>query len=426
MDVAVVGDCYWYFQHRLHGRRPNFPEDIEWLTNDTDPVYASPEAKKGGTFRDSLLSFPATFRSVGPDSNNSFAGVLRSNQLGLIGIHPNTENIIPELATHWAFGKDKKTMYFKLNPKARWSDGKPVTAHDFAYTMEFMRSEFIVAPFYNDYYTREIDRVIVYDDHTLAVVGTKAKPDLHLHIPIGPTPRHFFGKLDKDFVRKFNWKIEPNTGPYQISDFKKGKSIKLERKKDWWAKDLRYFKNRFNVDRVIFKVVRDFNLMWEHFKKAQQDVFRITFPDYWHVKSKTPVIENGYVHRIWFFNDTQQSAMGMWLNLDREIFKDKNVRYAFAHAMNVQKVIEKVLRNDYFRLEQHYVGYGRYSNNSIKARRFDLKKVDDYMKKSGWKRGSDGIWAKNGMRFSVEVTYGFEGHTPQAGCFEGRGQKSGD
>ena len=404
---------------------PELPADIEWLTNDTDPVYASPEAKKGGTFRDSLLSFPATFRSVGPDSNNSFARVMQSNQLGLIGIHPNTENIIPELATHWAFGKDKKTMYFKLNEKARWSDGKPVTALDFAYTIEFMRSEFIVAPFYNDYYTREIDRIIVYDDYTLAVVGTKAKPDLHLHLNIGPKPRHFFGKLDKGFVRKFNWKIEPNTGPYRISDFKKGKSIKLERKKDWWAKDLRYFKNRFNVDRVIFKVVRDFNLMWEHFKKAQQDVFRITFPDYWHVKSKTAVIENGYVHRIWFFNDTQQSAMGMWLNLDREIFKDKNVRYAFAHAMNVQKVIEKVLRNDYFRLEQHYVGYGRYSNNSIKARRFDLKMVDDYMKKSGWKRGSDGIWSKNGMRFSVEVTYGFEGHTPRLVVLKEEAKKAG-
>jgi len=407
------------------GAAPELPGDIEWLTNDTDPVYASPEAKKGGTFRDSLLSFPATFRSVGPDSNNSFARVMQSNQLGLIGIHPNSENIIPELATHWAFGKDKKTMYFKLNEKARWSDGKPVTAHDFAYTLEFMRSELIVAPFYNDYYTREIDRVIVYDDYTLAVVGTKAKPDLHLHIPIGPKPRHFFGKLDKDFVRKFNWKIEPNTGPYRIYDFKKGKYIKLERKKDWWAKDLRYFQNRFNVDRVIFKVVRDFNLMWEHFKKAQQDVFRVTFPSYWHVKSKTPVIENGYVHRIWFFNDTQQPATGMWLNLDREIFKDKNVRYAFAHAMNVQKVIEKVLRSDYFRLEQHYVGYGSYSNNNIKARRFDLKKVDDYLKKSGWKRGSDGIWAKNGMRFSVEVTYGFEGHTPRLVVLKEEAKKAG-
>ena len=407
------------------GRRPNFPRISNGSPMIRDPVYASPEAKKGGTFRDSLLSFPATFRSVGPDSNNSFAGVLRSNQLGLIGIHPNTENIIPELATHWAFGKDKKTMYFKLNPKARWSDGKPVTAHDFAYTIEFMRSEHIVAPFYNDYYTREIDRVIVYDDHTLAVVGTKAKPDLHLHIPIGPTPRHFFGKLDKDFVRKFNWKIEPNTGPYRISDFKKGKSIKLKRKKDWWAKDLRYFKNRFNVDRVIFKVVRDFNLMWEHFKKAQLDVFR-------HHISRILARQNqntGHRKRLcspdMVFQRYPAIGQGMWLNLDREIFKDKNVRYAFAHAMNIQKVIEKVLRNDYFRLEQDYVGYGRYSNNGIKARRFDLAKVDDYMKKSGWKRGSDGIWAKNGKRFSVEVTYGFEGHTPRLVVLKEEAKKAG-
>jgi microcin C transport system substrate-binding protein len=84
-----------------------------------------------------------------------------------------------------------------------------------------------------------------------------------------------------------------------------------------------------------------------------------------------------------------------------------------------------VLRNDYFRLEQHYVGYGRYSNNSIKARRFDLAKVDDYMKKSGWKRGSDGIWSKNGMRFSVEVTYGFEGHTPRLVVLKEEAKKAG-
>jgi microcin C transport system substrate-binding protein len=401
------------------------PGDLTWLTNMEDPVFASAQAKKGGTYRAALLSFPATFRLVGPDANNSFAGVLRSNQLGLIGMHPNTENIIPEIATHWAYGADKKSMYFKLNPKARWSDGKPVTAQDFAYTVEFMRSEEIVAPWYNDYYTREIDKVLVFDDHTLAVVGTKAKPDLHLHLNLNPTPRHFFGKLDKDFVRKFNWKIEPNTGPYLISDFKKGKSIKLKRKRDWWAKDLRYFKHRFNVNTVIYNVVRDFNLQWEYFKKAKIDVFPINFPDFWHVKTKTPVIENGYVHKIWFFNDTQQSATGLWVNQDREIFQDQNARHAFAHAMNVEKVIEKVLRSDYFRLEHHYVGYGRYSNNSIRARRYDLEKVSHYMRTSGWKRGNDGIWAKNGLRFSVEVTYGFDGHTPRLVVLKEEAKKAG-
>jgi len=401
------------------------PADLEWLTNDSDPVYASSVAKNGGTLNSWILSFPLTFRVVGPDSNSSFRSAILGNQLSLIGIHPNTENIVPELATNWAYGNDKKTMYFKLNKKARWSDATPVTAHDFAYTLEFMRSKHIIAPWYNDYYSKEIDKVIVYDDHTLAVVSTKAQPDLHLKIGISPTPRHFYGELGEDFVGRYNWKIAPNTGPYQISDFKKGKYIKFKRKKDWWAKDLRYFKNRFNVDRVVFKVVRDINILWEYFKKAKVDVFPITMPKYWHVKSKTPVIENGYVYRIWFFNDTQQSAQGMWLNQDREIFKDRNVRYAFAHAMNVQKIIEKVLRNDYFRLEHGFMGYGRYSNNTIRARQFDLDKVRYYMNQAGWQRGSDGIWEKNGKRFSVEVSYSQDDHTPRLVVLKEEAKKAG-
>ena len=216
-------------------------EEVTWLTNDAEPLFSSPEAVKGGTFREALLSFPLTFRTVGPDSNSSFRSAILGNQLSLIGIHPNTEQIIPELATHWAYGKDKKTMYFKLNPAARWSDGVPVTAADFAYSLDFMRSKYIVAPWYNDYYTQEIERVDIFDDHTLAVVSTKAQPDLHLRLGISPTPRHFYGQLDDEFVQKYNWKFVPNSGPYQISDFEKGNFVRFRRITEWWGQDLRYF-----------------------------------------------------------------------------------------------------------------------------------------------------------------------------------------
>ncbi|RPH52982.1 MAG: ABC transporter substrate-binding protein [Desulfobacteraceae bacterium] len=421
--VMVSGVLFLPFPSYAAGSE--LPKDIKWLTNDSDSVFASPEAKRGGTLHASIMSFPMTFRVVGPDSNGSFRSAILDNHLSLIGIHPNTLNIIPELATHWAFGKDKKTMYFRLNRKARWSDGISVTAKDFAYTLEFMRSKHIVAPWYNDYYTKEIDRVVVYDDYTLAVVATKAEPDLYLKLGLSPTPAHYYGKLDDNFVKKYNWEIVPNTGAYQMSEYVKGKHVKFKRKKNWWGDDLKYFRNRFNVDKVIFTVVRDMNMIWEYFKKGKEDEFGLTIPEFWHVKSKTPVIENGYVNKIWFFNDTQQSAMGLWLNQDKEIFKDINVRYSFAHAMNVERVIEKVLRNDYFRLEHGFVGYGRYSNEKIRARRFDLEKVDYYMKKAGWKRGPDGIWEKGGNRFSVEVAYGSETHTPRLVVLKEEAKKAG-
>lgn len=404
---------------------PTLPEDIKWLTNDTDPVFSSGKAEKGGTLNLSIMSFPMTFRTVGPDSNGSFRSAILDNQLSLIGLHPNTGNILPELAEKWAFGKDNKTMYFKLNPKARWSDGTPVTADDFAYTLEFMRSKEIVAPWYNDYYTKEIEKVIVYDKHTLAVAATKVQPDLHLRIGISPTPRHFYGKPGDDFVRKYNWKIVPNTGPYQISDFKKGKYIKFSRKKDWWAKDLRYFKNRFNVNRVIYTVVRDFNMSWEYFKKEKTDVFGITIPEYWHEKTRIEEVDKGYIHKIWFYNDTPQPSYGMWMNQDKPVFRDKNVRYAFSHAMNIGRVIEKVLRGDYYRLEHDYVGYGDYTNKNIRARRFDIEKATQYMTASGWKRGKDGIWEKDGMRFSVVVTYSADPHTQRLVVLKEEAKKAG-
>lgn len=401
------------------------PDNIQWITNDSDPIFSSPKAVKGGTFHSAILSFPRTFRLVGPDSNGSFASPLRASNLSLINIHPNTGKIIPELATHWAFNHDKKTMYFKLNPKARWSDGVPVTAWDYAYTLEFMRSPHIIAPFYNDYYSREIESVIVYDDYTISVKSTKAMPELYLRLGIAPTPEHFFGALDETFVEKYNWSVAPTTGPYMISDFKKGKHVRFKRKKDWWAKDLRFFKNRFNVDTVMFKVVRDYNMLWEYFKKGEIDVFALTMPKYWYDRADTRVFNRGYVKKIWFFYDTPVNPMGMWLNQDKEIFRDKRVRSAFSHAMNVEKVIDKVLRGDYARLSQAYMGYGEYTNPDIEPRRFSIQRVEALMTDAGWTRGSDGIWQKQGNRFSVEVTYGTDEHTPRLVVLKEEALKAG-
>ncbi len=402
------------------------PSDIKWLTNDKDPVFASQYAEKGGSFHSFIPSFPMTFRVVGPDSNSAFRSAILGNQLSLIGIHPDTLNIIPELATHWAFGKDKKTMYFKLNKKARWSDGVPITAEDFAFCLKFMRSENIIAPWYNDYYAKEIDKIIVYDKYTLAVVAAKADPDLQLKLGLTPVPEHFYkGAVDKDFVKKYNWEIVPNTGPYQIEKFRKGRYIVFKRKKDWWTKDLRYFKNRFNADRVIFEVIRDFNISWEYFKKGKLDTFGITMPKFWHIKSNINIFKNGYVDKIWFFNEKPRSAQGIWLNEDKEIFKDKNVRYAFGYGMNVKKVIEEVLKNDYFRLNQAYVGYGAYTDKTVKAREFNIDKVDFYMKKSGWQRGNNGIWEKDKKRFQVEIVYTNDAHTPSLVVLKEEAKKAG-
>ncbi|MBT4761726.1 MAG: ABC transporter substrate-binding protein [Bdellovibrionaceae bacterium] len=403
------------------------PKGLKWETNNSDSVYASPNAKKGGTFRLYMKSFPMTLRTVGPDSNGSFRGFILDNYMGLTEIHPNSKKIIPSLATHWSYAKNNTTVYYKLDPSAKWSDGKPITADDYLFTLDFMRSKHIVAPWYNNNYTKEYDKIIKYDDYTIAIVGSKKRTPYELQLANGmtPFPKHAI-KLDKNFVKNYNWKIIPNSGPYLISKVKKGKSVTFKRNKNWWAKDLRYVKNRYNVDKILVKVIRDDNVAFEHFRKGSIDIYGLTIPKDWHDKSKVKEVEKGYIQKLWFYTDSPLPTYGIWLNTDKPIFKDINVRKAFAHAMNIEKVNKTILRGDYERLHTSYTGNGKFTNTKLRAREFDLKKVDKYMKLAGWdKRGPDGIRLKKGQRMSIELLTGYSHHRDRITVVKEEAKKAG-
>lgn len=405
------------------------PTDLVWKTNSTYQTFSSPDAKKGGTYNTYLLSFPPTLRYVGPDSNSSFANYVRSMHMYLVELHPNTEEIVPALATHWAFGKDNKTVYYKLDKRAKWSDGKPITADDYLFTIEFMRSKFIRAPWYNEHYTKRILDVSKYDDYTISITGDSAKPksELFYYYGLRPTPRHFY-KLDKDFIKRYNWKVPPVSGAYRIDEKKmmKGKSITMARVKNWWAKDLKYYKNRFNVDKIHFKIIRDINIAYEHFKKGELDSFEVILPEYWHDKAKGELYDKGYIIKHWFFTDAPQPQLGLFLNTAHDLLKDINIRKAIAHSFNVDKLLKTILRNDYFRLQQGYIGYGDYTNNDIRAYTFDIKKADSYLNKAGWsKKDSDGIRIKDGRRLSFRVSYGRKHHADRLALIKEEMKKAG-
>jgi microcin C transport system substrate-binding protein len=397
----------------ISSQAKTLPKDLKWQTNESSDSWASERAEKGGVFTDFILAFPPTLRTVGPDSNSSFRSYINANQLGLTGFHPNSLKIIPQIASHWAYGTDGKTVYYKLDKNAKWSDGNPVDADDFLFTVDFMRSKHIHAPWYNNYYTEQVADVSKYDSHTISVTGAVARPkdELHYYYGLTPTPKHFYKEIKKGWVKKYNWKVVPNTGPYQISKVKKGKQIELSRKKDWWAKDYRFNKNRFNVDKVRLKVIRDANIAYKHFEKGELDSFGLVQPEFWHNKAKGKLYENGYLEKVVFYNDMPRSSSGLFLNLDNPILKDKQVRLGLAHALNFQRVIDTVLRGDYERLQAFHTGYGEYSNTQLKARVFDLNKANDLLDHSGWQqRGGDGIRTKDGKRLSLDLSYGRKEH----------------
>ncbi len=405
------------------------PPGLEWRTNDSDPTFASPDAKRGGTLRTWMLSFPLTLRRVGPDSNGGFAAFTRYIHMPLVSFHPITGNPIPGVASEWAFDPDGRTVYYRLDPDARWSDGHPVTAADVIFTLRFMRSKEIVAPWYNNQYTAEVIDIKQYDDHTIGVEGVTAKPEEELLASYQPQifPAHFH-ELSKSWVRDFNWRVEPSTGAYRISEVRKGKYVQLERIDDWWANERRFQKHRYNADRIRVRVIRDLNVAFQHFMKGDIDTFSLVLPNLWHEKAKGPSFDNGYINRYWFYNDTVVDPGGLFLNMDDPLLANRDVRMGIAHSMNFDYVNATVLRGDYERLQTFNLGYGDYDDETIRARDFDLAKADEYFTRAGFsKRGADGIRVRDtdNARLSFRVGYGAPPHTERLVVLKEEAKKAG-
>jgi hypothetical protein len=121
---------------------PTFPADIpfnaeEWLTNDPGPSVAVPDAPKGGVLRLSIPSYPPTIRTEGPNSRLATLSTIHSLIYEtLMGYDHTIGDYVPGLASHWQVDDDRQTFRFRINPKARWADGRPVTADDVAATFE--------------------------------------------------------------------------------------------------------------------------------------------------------------------------------------------------------------------------------------------------------------------------------------------------
>ncbi|MCV5927950.1 ABC transporter substrate-binding protein, partial [Escherichia coli] len=67
------------------------------------------------------------------------------------------------------FGEDNKTVFFKLDETAEWSDGEKITADDYVFMMKYYTSKDIIDPWYNDFFTNSVVGVEKIDDYTIKV-----------------------------------------------------------------------------------------------------------------------------------------------------------------------------------------------------------------------------------------------------------------
>jgi microcin C transport system substrate-binding protein len=386
------------------------PKDLLWQDGMDEPEIGDPNAKKGGTFTSYIQSFPPTIRTVGENANNGFRGYHYDDvEMGLTGLHPETGNVIPGLAIQWAESADHRTVYFRLDPAATYSDGVPVEADDWFNAFYIQLSEYPQNPFGNEWYATQYTNITRYDARVFSITLAEPKALAPYWANISPMPRHFYAEFGPDFESRYQWRTRPVTGAYAIleGDVKFGRSITLTRVKDWWAKDKKYSRHRFNPDRLVYRVVRLPEKALELFLQGSLDSFLVAAPDHWYERLEISQVHNGYIEKAKFYNIWPSSSAGLYLNVAQAPLNNKDVRIGFAHSMNYQKVIDFDLRGDYRRLNAFSEGYPLLGNPPITSREFSPEKARQHFAQAGFgQAGKDGVLVNDkGERLIVTITH---------------------
>jgi microcin C transport system substrate-binding protein len=362
------------------------PAGIIWETNEDDPLIGSPKAIRGGTLNVAIGAYPLTFRIMGPNNNDFFASWNRafSQSFTLVQRHPVTDKFIPMLATHWSIQKDEKTIYFKLDPDVKFSDGHPVTADDYVFTWKMMQSKFIVDPFYNTYaeqYYQSVDKI---DDYTLRIVGTRASwRPLFDYAGLWPTPAHAT-VLDQDWVTRTTNEPLIVVGPYVVSDTERGQSVTFRRVPNWWGDKKRYFTGLYNFAEIHLRVIPPERVL-DYVRNGELDMMQEGSAKNWHEIYTFPAVTNGWLRRARAFVEWSSGVTGIQMNLEDPIFQNRDFRIGIQYLIDFDRLNKNIWYNENYRIKSFFEGT-EYANPDVQPYGFNPTKARESFERAGYHR----------------------------------------
>lgn len=293
--------------------------------------YANPDAPKGGTLR---LAVTGSFDSLNPFiiKGNRAAGVRKlvfeSLMARSLGEPFSLYGLIAE-KVDMPDARDEVT--FHLNPKARFSDGQPVTAEDVVFSWRTLRDA--GRPNHRAYY-KKVKRVETPDQYTVRFVLAGDDRELPLILALMPVlPAHVF--KERAFDRTT---LEPliGSGPYVIKSVKPGQQVVFARNRDYWGRDLPASRGRWNFDEIRYDYFRDTLGGFEAFKKGLADFRFESDPTRWVTAYDFAAVKDGRVVRETIKTGLPAPASAFVFNTRRAVFADRRVRQALIMAFDFE------------------------------------------------------------------------------------------
>lgn len=319
--------------------------------------YVNPDVKKGGKVNYGVVG---TF-----DSLNPF--ILKSMRTTARGMwDPEYGNLVFEsllqrsrdenfalyglLAETVEWDEARSFIQFNLNPKARWSDGKPVTAEDVIFSFELLRDKGR-SPF-----SKRLDGVArlekVGENSVRFTFNEKADRETPLLIGLSPVlPKH---ATNVDSFDQSSLTPPIGSGPYRIKAVNPGTSITFERNPDYWAKDLPSKIGFDNYDQISVQYFLQDTALFEAFKKGDVDIYPDGSPTHWTRAYDFPAVSAGDIVKAEFKPALPSGMFGFVFNTRRPVFADVRVRQALSLAFDFEWANKNLFENAYERTQSFW------------------------------------------------------------------------
>ena len=245
--------------------------------------------------------------------------------------------LLAEAASH---PDDFSWVTYRLRNEARWHDGKPVTPDDVVFSFDTFKTN---SPMYSAYYRHVVkcEQVGERDvKFTFDGPGNRELPLITGELTV--LPKHWWEGTDaqgrKRDVSATTLEIPLGSGPYRVKEFVAGRSMVLERVKDYWGKDLPNSIGQDNFDELRYEFFRDDVVGRQAFKADQFDWYAERSAKEWSVAYDFPAVHDGRVIKEKFPVLSSGRMQGWAFNLRRPLFRDARLRRAFNYAFDFEEM----------------------------------------------------------------------------------------
>jgi peptide/nickel transport system substrate-binding protein len=330
--------------------------------------YANPDAPKGGRLVQGVLG---SFDSINPLIVKGLAvPQIRGYVIESLMARGNDEafTLYGLLARSVETDEGRHHVTFRLDPRARFSDGKPVTSEDVLFSWALLRDK--GRPNYRQYYSK-VAKAEAPDPHTVRFdFGGVTDRELPLILGLMPILPHH--AVDVGTFEETSMTAPVGSGPYRVSAVNPGVSVTLTRNPDYWGRDLPINRGLWNFDEVRLDYYREANGYFEAFKRGLYD-FRVeTEPLRWHDGYDFPAVRNAEVVRDVTKPATPQPSQFLVFNTRRQVFSDIRVRQALTLLFD----FDWISRNYFFGLYGRSAGYFAGSELSAYERAADERELE--------------------------------------------------